>query len=273
MFYNKFSVLMPVYFGDQPRLLDKAIISVFKNSIRPKYLYLIIDGPIRLSLDLIILKHKKNFGAKICIHKLKKNRGLSIALNIGLKKIKDDIVIRADADDINSSERFKNLLKKINEGYDVVGSNIIEYSENKLTTIRKVPTNQSDIIFWIKYRNPFNHMSVAYKKSKILKLGGYPHLHFFEDYALWAKVVKANLRVTNLNKILVKAFVDNNFYKRRGGFKYLLNIYNFQKFLLDQKIISINIFLVNCIIRSFFSMLSSPLRYFFYKKFLRNENS
>ena len=130
MFLFNFSVLMPIYYGDKPKLLDKAINSVFKNSICPKYLFLIIDGKISHNLNSIISKYKKIFNSKIRIYKLKKNFGLSYALNFGLKKIKEEIVIRADADDINMKERFRYLLNKIYEDYDIVGSNIIEYSNN-----------------------------------------------------------------------------------------------------------------------------------------------
>jgi glycosyltransferase involved in cell wall biosynthesis len=269
MFLFNFCVLMPIYYGDKPKLLDKAINSVFKNSICPKHLYLIIDGQISPNLNLIILKYKKIFNSKIRIYKLKKNFGLSYALNYGLKKIKEEIVIRADADDINMKERFRYLLNKIYEDYDIVGSNIIEYSNNNKYFVKKVPSSQADIASFIKYRNPFNHMSVAYRKSKILKLGGYPSLYFFEDYALWAKAIKSKLKVTNLNKTLVKVFVNNNFYKRRGGLKYLRYVINFQRFLLDQEINSKKTFFFNCIIRGFFSIISNNVRSFFYKRLLR----
>jgi glycosyltransferase involved in cell wall biosynthesis len=265
----KFSVLMPIYFGDKPKLLDKALNSVFKNTICPNHLYLIIDGQISTNLNLVILKYKKIYNSKIRIYRLKKNLGLSNALNFGLKKIREEIVIRADADDINMKSRFRHLLNKISEGYHVVGSNITEYTNNKKNFSKKVPLTQADIASLIKYRNPFNHMSVAFRKSKILKLGGYPSLHFFEDYALWAKVIRFKFKVANLDKSLVKVFVDNNFYKRRGGLKYIIYIINFQKFLLDQEIISKKTFFFNCILRVFFAILSSTARSFFYKRLLR----
>jgi glycosyltransferase involved in cell wall biosynthesis len=269
MALSKFSVLMPVYFADKPKLLDKAINSVFKNTICPNYLYLIIDGKISTNLNLVILKYKKIYNSKIRIYKLKKNLGLSYALNFGLKKIREEIVIRADADDINMKSRFVNLLNKISNGYDIVGSNITEYVNSKKNFLKKVPLIQADIASFIKYRNPFNHMSVAFRKSKILKLGGYPSLHFFEDYALWAKAIRFKFKVANLDKSLVKVFIDNNFYKRRGGLKYLIHIINFQKFLLDQEVISKKIFFFNCVVRVFFAILSSTARSFFYKRLLR----
>ena len=50
---------------------------------------------------------------------------------------------------------------------------------------------------------------------------------FFEDYYLWVRMIKQKFKFTGSNKTLVKTFVDNNFYTRRSGKKYLNNYKNF----------------------------------------------
>ena len=55
--------------------------------------------------------------------------GLDKALNIGLKNCRNEIVFRADGDDINLENRFEMQLPYLLSGYDVVGSSIDEYDE------------------------------------------------------------------------------------------------------------------------------------------------
>jgi hypothetical protein len=54
-----------------------------------------------------------------------------------------------------------------------------------LAVIKTVPTTHEDIKKFAQKRCPFNHMTVAYKKSVITELGGYQHHLFMEDYNLW----------------------------------------------------------------------------------------
>jgi glycosyltransferase involved in cell wall biosynthesis len=267
--FNEFSVLMPVYFADDHEIFKRAISSIFNNSKQPRYLYIVVDGPLSTMLNKVINQTKAEYSKQCKIFRLKKNMGIIKALNFGLNKASEEIIIRADADDINNSHRFSILLNGINKGYDIVGSNITEFLDHKKLLTRYVPINSSDIKKVLKYRNPFNHMSVAFRRSKIISLGGYPELKFFEDYALWAKAIQSNLKVKNINKSLVNVTVNKNFYKRRGGFFYISSIVNFQKYLLNLKVIDKKIFFFNILIRSFVAIIFSSLRYFIYNFFLR----
>ena len=267
---NVFSVLMPVYLGDNADIFKKSITSIFNNSVLPKYLYLIIDGPLTIELNKIIKESKVEYASKLKIFRFKKNMGITKALNYGLEKITEEVIIRSDADDINNFEKFSLLLESINQGYDIVGSYITEFLDGKKMLVRYVPGKEKAIRKVIKYRNPFNHMSVAFRRSKIINLGGYPELRFFEDYGLWARAIKFNFKVKNINKSLVNVTVNNNFYKRRGGFLYLRYIYNFQKYMLKIGVINKKIFILNLMIRFFVATLFNPLRLFFYNTFLRS---
>lgn len=267
---NDFSVLMPVYFFDDSMLFKRAIESVFTNTLIPKYLYIIVDGPLSSSLNSVIKFVKNKYKHRLKVYRLKKNMGLTKALNFGLKKISEEIIVRADADDINNHQRFSILISEINKGFDIVGSNITEYINQKKMFIRSVPTNKSDIKSFVRYRNPFNHMSVVFRRSKILLLGGYPELNFFEDYALWAKAIKFNLNLKNINKSLVNVSVNKNFYKRRGGYSYLICIYRFQKYLLSLNLINKKIFIFNVISRCIVAIAFPPFRKIFYNILLRS---
>ena len=54
-----------------------------------------------------------------------------------------------------------------------------------------------------------------------LKAGNYKDVPFFEDYYLWVRMKTKGSIFGNLNKILVRADIDKNFYDRRSGISYL----------------------------------------------------
>ncbi|MCV5391874.1 amylovoran biosynthesis protein AmsE, partial [Escherichia coli] len=61
----------------------------------------------------------------------------------------------------------------------LLGSNIDEFEvcENTIKSVRKVPLSEAQIRECCKIKNPFNHMTVVFRKNEILSLGGYQH-HF-----------------------------------------------------------------------------------------------
>ena len=81
----KFSVLICVYGGDNALHFDQAMNSVFKQTLLPDEVVLVVDGPVDTNIQKIIDKYKKNDYLKVV--QLEKNMGLGIARNIGLKKL------------------------------------------------------------------------------------------------------------------------------------------------------------------------------------------
>lgn len=227
-----FSILICVYDKDDHILFNKAIESILENSLLPKEIVLIIDGKINNQLMKTINFFRNNNLLKI--YQLNKNTGLAKALNFGLKKINTPIVIRADADDINVSNRFEKLVDKFKTGnFDVVGSYIIENDMQKnINIIKKVPLENSQIIEMSKIRNPVNHMSVAFKTKSVIDLGGYPEIDLKEDYALWLKMIYNNCTFANIPESLVLANAGESMIKRRTSIKSLngeLDLFKFRK--------------------------------------------
>ena len=143
-----------------------------------------------------------------------------MCLNIALTKCKNDIVFRADGDDINLKNRFEMQLPYLLEGYDVVGSSIDEYDENgNFLSSKIVPSSDADIKKLIPFRNPINHMTVGFKKTAVLEVNGYPKLFLKGDYGLWIKLCASDKKFINLNKSLVKVSAGSRMIRDRGGVK------------------------------------------------------
>lgn len=270
-FPGGFSVLMAVYFKDDPSIFFNSIRSVIENSILPNQFLIVIDGPLNEELENVLSKALL-ISPLIELLRLPSNVGLANALNAGLKRVKYPWVVRADADDINLPDRFYILAKEIrsNPKIDLLGSSILEVNkENKELAYRKPPENESEIRKYIKYRNPFNHMSVVYRLSKVLELGGYPNIFLKEDYALWAKFISNYAMVKNIPDVLVRVSAGDEMYKRRGGIDYVKSEIYLQKYLITLGLQSILGGLILGTFRSVVFLMPNNIRGLFYLTFLR----
>ena len=180
-----------------------------------------------------------------------------------------------DTDDISKPDRFKKQIQFIKKNPEVVlfSGQILEFNENPSDAdiLKSVPTEHTDIIKFAQKRSPFNHMTVAYKKSVIEAVGGYQHHLFMEDYNLWLRVIGAGYRVGNHPDILLYARVGNGMHARRKGLEYVnseLQLLKLKKELKLQDPIHANILFL---LRSSFRLLPSSLLGKIYNTFLRKK--
>lgn len=266
----EFSVLMSVYYKDNPIWLKQAIDSVLNNTIKPNQIVLVVDGQIPNELVQVLTEYKNNLD----VLQLEKNSGLGIALQQGLLKCKYPLVARMDSDDISLPNRFELQLKEFenNPNLTIVGGYIQEFDSqtNEKTSIRKVPLEDNKIKQYVKTRSPFNHPSVMFKKEDVLKVGNYQTFYQMEDYYLWARLVKENYQMKNIPEVLLNFRTDKNMFARRGSYKYFKSNKEISKQMLKMKIIKYHYYLFNIIVR-FITQVLMPnnIRKLFYKKVLR----
>ena len=99
------SVIMPVY-NDEP-FLNEAIESILSQTYNDFEFIIINDGSTDNSLKII----KSYSDQRILILQHDKNKGISKALNYGLRYAKGRFIARMDANDIALSERFDKQIK------------------------------------------------------------------------------------------------------------------------------------------------------------------
>ncbi|MDB2524206.1 glycosyltransferase [Amylibacter sp.] len=264
-----FSVLIPVYHKDDAKLFDKALSSIKNNSRPPSQIVIVIDGPISFALKRVLNSHQDKI---VDVVKLEENKGIVEALNIGLLHCKNELVARCDADDINCTDRFAHQLNAFHSdtNLSVCGGQIIEQGTG--SNLKKaVPTTDEKIKFFLKLRNPLNHMTVMFKKSDILELGGYPNIKYREDYALWCKVVASGKRIINLPSVLVIVSGGDAMYKRRGGPTHVIYEFRLQCLMYGSGCINLFEFLRNMFVRCVNMIMPSTLRGVIYKNILRQK--
>ena len=227
-----FSVLLPVYFKENPEYFSNTLFSIWESqNLKPTEIVIVKDGPLTKELDEVIISHSRISPIK-CIS-LEKNYGLGIALAKGLEACTNEIIARMDSDDIAQPDRFEkqvNFLANHPE-CDIIGSNIAEFnqSEQDVVSYRNVPEQTDEIASFAKRRNPMNHMSVVFRKQAVIDAGNYIPFSGYEDYYLWIRMLQNGSKFYNIQENLILARIGNDMLARRQGKKFFIQEFKLQK--------------------------------------------
>ena len=233
------SVLMSVYKNDTPDWLQLSIESIINQTLKPNEIILFVDGPVGDELNSKIEELAKEYSI-IKLFRNEENIGLGKTLEKGIMECKNEIVARMDSDDYSIPTRFAEQYKcMMDNDLDLVGSDVSEFIDDieNIIAEKKVPSKQKDILNYAKTRNPFNHPTVMFKKSKVLEVGNYQDMKLCEDYYLWVRMLQGEAKVFNISKPLVCMRVSEQLYARRGGLKYYKNQKKLLKYMRKSKFI------------------------------------
>lgn len=268
-----YSVLMSVYYKENPEWLDIAIKSMLAQTFLTNDFVIIKDGPLTSELDSVISKYQRKYPDIFNIVALEKNVGLGPALKIGVENCKNEWIARMDSDDYSIPTRCEKEIKKIIEDntLDIIGSNIAEFIDDikNVQAYRILPEKNDEIYKYARRRNPFGHPSVMLRKSKVIEAGNYREYYLCEDYDMWIRMIEKKAKCYNIQDILVYMRVSNDFYKRRGGIKYLKSILKFKKEQYLKGFYSLKDFIISSSAHIIMCLLPNKLRDFLYKKTLR----
>jgi len=271
-----FSVLSSIYHKEHPLHFNACMESIWdKQTLKPAEIILVEDGPLTPELDKVIAQWQEKLGNILRVKKLDKNVGTGKAKNIGLQTCSHEVVCIVDTDDIYVSDRFEKQVNFLEKHQDViiVGGQILEFVEDisNPSGKREVPLSNEDLINYAQRQSPFNNMTIAYRKSKILGVGGYQHHLWMEDYNLFLRVIAKGYQISNLPDVLVYARIDNGMHGRRKGYEYIKSekqLLDLKKELKLQKPIHANMLFL---IRSVFRLMPSSLLGKLYNAFLRKK--
>ncbi|MEI8390619.1 MAG: glycosyltransferase [bacterium] len=251
-----FSVLMSLYEKEKAEYLRKALDSIINQTIKPSEILLVKDGPLTVELEKIINEYKSQFSHLFKVIALEENQGLGNALRIGVENCSFEIIARMDSDDVARNDRFEKQIGvfKKNPDISIVGSFISEFKDEpeNIYAVKSVPIRPEDIAKYAKWRNPLNHMTVMFRKTAVLNAGNYQTFLYFEDYYLWARMLKLGMKMANIPECLVNARAGNTMIKRRKGSFYIEKEFKLYLYFLEIGFINIfefsrNVFLKFCL--------------------------
>lgn len=258
---------MSVYYKEQPEFFRLALESLVNQTTKADEIIIVKDGVLTTELDSVV----DDFSGKLPIKvvALEKNGGLGNALRLGVEMCSYDIIARMDTDDICRSDRFEKQIKFLSEhiDIDIVGSWISEFDgkPENIYALRRLPCEHDDLVVFAKKRNPFNHMTVVFRKQSVLNAGNYKHFMCLEDYNLWVRVIMSGARLANIPEELVNVRAGLNMVSRRKGLKYAINEYRLQKEFLDIGYLSYLEALINTLIRVPVRLMPSCVLKFVYR--------
>lgn len=219
---QKYSVLMSVYMRDNPAYVADAVESMLHQTMPPEEYVIVVDGLIPKELNRTISDYEKQ-KELFTIIRLNENKGLGNALNVGLAHCRNELVARMDADDISLPQRCEKELKLFEECPELVicGCNINEFcgTPDNVKTSRVVPQSYEEIRKFMRRRQPFNHPTVIYKKSKVLGCGGYKTLTRKEDFDLFSRMLSDGCLAKNIGEPLYLYRANEDNYARRKSWQ------------------------------------------------------
>lgn len=269
----KFTVLMSVYKKEKPSFLQQCLDSLDQQSLQADEYLIICDGDLTPELDQIIENFQDKHPAQCRIHRFKQNRGLGQALADGVQLASHEWIGRMDTDDIARPDRFEKQISYIKKHPELslVGSEILEFSEDIRHPFakRSVPEDHEEILTYARRRNPFNHMTVFYRKQAVLQAGNYRDLSYYEDYYLWVRMLAQGVKCYNIQEPLVYARANEDLYKRRGGWAYFLNGFKAYNKIYKQGLAGPSDWMIRNVGQAIINLAPNTLRAKLYKRFLR----
>jgi glycosyltransferase involved in cell wall biosynthesis len=269
---NSFSVLLSVYYQENPLYFRVSLDSIFNQTVLPTEIVLVKDGPLTSELDTVIEEYKLKYPI-LKILPLIKNVGLGKALNEGLKYCSYDWVARMDSDDICFPYRFEKQLQFLSESSDIAvfGTSMDEFilQPGDIESNRSLPTTHSELKLFAKKRNPFNHPTVMFNKKIIENVGSYQKVPLFEDYHLWLRVLNAGYKIANISEPLLYFRVGNDMIGRRHGYSYVKKEFYFYKRCVKENLLSKKDAFFAFFTRLPMRLIPKKILSFLYKKYLR----
>lgn len=215
-------VLQTVYSGDKAEYFSDSVFSIIKESQLFFEYVIVVDGAVGSDLREI-LEQLRDL-EKVSILELTVNVGLARALNYGLAKMKSDIVIRMDSDDIAMRDRLRiSYDEYIASGEDVLGFGVSRFCSK--SDLQKPITSGSSksILFGFLFSSPLNHPTVVFKREVVLQVGGYPDVYRREDSALWLQLKASGYNIAVSKTPTLYFRQCENDIGRRIGWKYSIS--------------------------------------------------
>ena len=269
--YPKYSVLMSVYYKEKPEFFLDAIKCMLGQTVKPAEFVIVCDGKLTPGLDAVLTRYESNKIFKII--RLSKNVGLGPALERGIHECSNELIARMDSDDYSVPERIEKQMEELvkNPALDIIGSNVEEFCDSIDNIVSHVilPEDNERIVKFSKKRCPFRHPSLLYRKSAVLKAGNYREYYLFEDYDIYVRMIRSGAISKNIQEPLTYMRISKDFYKRRGGVKYVKSIIRFKKEQFRVGYFTFGDFLISTVPHVIVCLMPNFARDLIYRKLLR----
>ncbi len=213
---------MSIYKNDKLPELKEALESLYNQSKKAD-IFLQLDGKVPYEiesyLDIQLAEKKIKY-----LGKRDENLGLSTSLNELLKIVLPvyTYIVRMDADDISVPTRVEKQvsLLELHPDIQALGGWIEEFN---------IDTDAKQIVQYGEYhdtlkqnlmkRNPLAHVTICFRNTFFDTISSYNTQMLNEDFDLWIRAFKQDVKLHCLQEVLVKVRTSNDFFARRKNVK------------------------------------------------------
>jgi glycosyltransferase involved in cell wall biosynthesis len=263
-----YSVLMPLAPWEEPAIVRIALQSLFDQSLPPAQVVISCDG--EPSEPLLEALRESRLPITVLIGP--GHEGVGPVLARGLDACDNEVVMRADADDISLPDRARKQVEVMQRcpALAVLSTPIFEFvDEQAPLRERVVPQGQFAVSRFIYWRNPVNHPAVMLRRSKVLAAGNYVSCPGFEDYYLWLRMHARGEIIDNLSLPLVKVRIGVAHLARRRGFSSFLKEIRFLWMCGQRRLLPRRQLILLCLVRPPIRMLPQFGVKVIFNRFLR----
>ncbi len=220
---QNYSVLMSVYYKEKAEYLELAIESMLNQTVPPEQFVIVEDGKLTEELERVITRYEKDKPDLFTIVRLEQNRGLGLALDEGIKYCRNELIARMDSDDVSMAKRCEKELVvfETRPELDIISGAITEFKDHidYAVSVRRVPENEEAIRKQMRRRSAFNHPAVMFKKSSVIRAGGYGGSARKEDHDLFSRMVFGDCHAFNLQEVILYYRIGDDNIKRKKSWK------------------------------------------------------
>lgn len=222
---ENYSILMSVYAGEKPEYFIQCLDSMLSQTVPANQFVLVKNGPLTPELDAIVEKYDKENPGLFTFVEHEVNQPLGVSLDSGIAVCTNELVARMDSDNIAVKNRCELLLKQFEQDPDlgIVGA----YSKafygddiNNTRTFRKVPCTNEEICKFVKRRSPFNHSTIMFRKSEVIRCGGYGTSRRKEDFDLFSRMFNMGCKGKNIPEFVMHVRANDASFKRKKSWMY-----------------------------------------------------
>ncbi len=276
---EKYSVLVPLGHREPVEYVRMCMDSIVRQTVPPAEIVFVCDHQTPESLRAVVCEYAEP--AKIyynyvdCSDIHKRGGHLGAILARGVRLCVNDLIARMDADDIAPLNRCELQLHAFAQDNELtlVGGAAAEFigDYKNITAYRRLPEDSQSILRFARYRNPFNHSSVMFRRKAVLEVGNYSQvLYGCEDYDLWYRLLVAGYKAINLPEVLLYSRVGNDLIRRRQSPQNTASYFKLKKKMLQNGFITRKQYLISAIAIMFLRYAPRTLVKFIYRKMLRS---
>ena len=215
---NIIAIVMSIYKNDNLSELKYALESLYSQTQKAD-IFLQLDGIVSKEIEGYLDRELEG-GIITYLGKRDKNFGLAFSLNELLEVVKPKYkyIVRMDADDVSVPTRIEKQIQFLEEHPDVqaVGGWIEEFN---------VDTNESQVVRYGEFhrdlkqnlmkRNPLAHVTICFRNTFFDTISLYDTTKLNEDFDLWIRAFKQDVKLHCLQEVLVKVRTSDDFFARR----------------------------------------------------------